>query len=113
MNEAADTEQLPAGDVLVETTPVRHVNGLSNITVTIHNESNGFLAEPVVFYDGDPAAGGQVFEVQQIPYVRKGDTYVMHTHLRPQSEGQHNIYVRVGTPGSGASTTVLTSLNVP
>jgi hypothetical protein len=112
-SEAADTELLAPGDLQVEASPVTAANGFSDVTVTIHNAGNGFLAEPVVLYDGDPDNGGTVFEVQQVPYVKRGETYRMHTHLRPQSKGVHTIYARVGSADSGGSITALTSLMVP
>jgi hypothetical protein len=109
-----DVTELGANDVLVEATPVTGTKDRSVITVTIHNNTRGHLSsEPVVFYDGDPADGAKPFDFQRIPYLEKDGTYALRTFLRPETSGNHNIYVRVGWKGHAAPNLALTTLAVP
>jgi hypothetical protein len=107
-----DTRLLQANDVLVEATPTK-AGEHSIMTVTIHNTTGGdFHSEPIVFYDGDPSGEGKPFDVQHIPFLAAGDTYIMHTNFQPETSGNHNIYVRVGSEAAVPSSLALTTLTV-
>ena len=61
-------------------------------------------AVPVVFYDGDPRAGGRPFHVQQIPHVRADEPYLVRAFLRPQTCGSHAVVVVAGAPAGDPAT---------
>jgi hypothetical protein len=68
------------------------LRGKHQVTVTL---SNGPHAGPLVlvYYDGDPAAGGQAFEWEMIPHLEAGAQYVNRVTYTPQACGERAIYV--------------------
>jgi hypothetical protein len=68
------------------------LRGKHQVTVTL---SNGPHAGPLVlvYYDGDPAAGGLAFEWEMIPHLRAGAQYVNRVTYTPQACGERAIYV--------------------
>jgi hypothetical protein len=109
-----DPDQLGTNDIVVNTTPVSSPTQRSEITVSIHNRSDGALFDqPVEIYDGDPEKGGELIDYQEVPYVDKDDTYTLRSSIVPDRPGEREIFVRMGregdhTPGYGTAT-----LNVP
>ena len=52
----------------------------------------------VAFYDGDPRAGGTLFGLQHLPYLRANSTYDFRVKFHSDVCGKHSIYV---VPGLG------------
>ena len=46
----------------------------------------------VIFYDGDPKNGGQIFDMEQVPYVRANDTLQVEVPFRTETCGTHDLY---------------------
>jgi hypothetical protein len=58
------------------------------------------------YFDGDPDKGGTVFDTQHVPHVVGGSQYVDRALFRPQTCGEHEIFVRaVPMDGSAATAT--------
>lgn len=51
----------------------------------------------VDFYDGDPAAGGKLFDVERIPHIRANDKYLTAIKFRTNTCGSHRIFVKAGS----------------
>ena len=58
-----------------------------------------------LYYDGDPAKGGTLFDVQRLPRVLPGSTYVDGPFFQPKTCGQHQIFARA-IPVDGAAPVV-------
>jgi hypothetical protein len=65
----------------------------------------------VFFYDGDPRAGGTLFDVEMIPRIRRDGTYVAQVLFEPRTCGEHRIVV-VARPGQGAAATGAATVQV-
>jgi hypothetical protein len=65
----------------------------------------------VLFYDGDPREGGRPFDVQQIPAIPANSTYVSRVFFRPQTEGDHTVFV-VAAPGTAGAVDDSVTLSV-
>lgn len=67
------------------------------VTVSARNNGNADLSNiPVMFFDGDPAAGGKLFDVQRIWHLRQQSSLSLRTFFIPEQAGQHSIYVQIG-----------------
>ena len=71
--------------------PVRHVN--------------------IAYYDGDPAKGGALVDVQQIAYMDPGANYAHQAFFTPQSCGVHTLYASAWT-GDNAAVQASATTNV-
>jgi hypothetical protein len=50
----------------------------------------------VLFYDGDPEAGGTLFDVERLGHLRAEDTYDVRVPFRSNICGKHRIFITVG-----------------
>ena len=50
----------------------------------------------VHFYDGDPNAGGKVFDVERIPHIKANDRYEVSVNYRAKACGAHRLFVKAG-----------------
>jgi hypothetical protein len=50
----------------------------------------------VHFYDGDPNAGGKVFDVERVPYIKANDRYEVSVNYRAKACGVHRLFVKAG-----------------
>jgi hypothetical protein len=75
---------------------------------TDENRSGPIL---VAFYDGDPQHGGKAFDFHHISHVRANDTYLSKGIFRPQTCGEHTIFVVAG-PASAAPATAKATVQV-
>ena len=50
----------------------------------------------VKFYDGDPAKGGTLFEVENVSHIRPGGNYRVRVNFSSQDCGTHHIFVKAG-----------------
>jgi hypothetical protein len=68
------------------------LRGKHQVSVTLRN---GPAAGPLVlvYYDGDPEAGGRAFEWEMIPHLKAGAQYVNRVTYTPQACGERTIYV--------------------
>ena len=65
----------------------------------------------IAYYDGDPAKGGILLDVQKIANIESGERYYHRSFFTPQSCGPHTLYATAWTAGSAdvqasAATTV-------
>ncbi len=65
----------------------------------------------VAYYDGDPQQGGNVFHVHHTSHVAANDTYLSRAIFRPQTCGEHTIFV-VAEPASAAPATAKATVDV-
>ena len=54
----------------------------------------------VRFYDGDPGAGGKLFDVERVAHIRENDTHLVSALFKPGTCGFHSIFAVVGTGSS-------------
>jgi hypothetical protein len=75
----------------------------ATVTATLAASSevghDGVLA---IFYDGDPAQGGEAFDANLVPHIRPGDVYATQVDFRPRTCGPHQIFVVAGTETASA-----------
>jgi hypothetical protein len=81
-----------------------------NIPITLlvpHQAAGGDIDSVLAqYYDGDPARGGRLFDMQHIPRVALNSTYVDTASFQPSACGAHEIIVRsVPMDGSAAAVT--------
>jgi hypothetical protein len=50
----------------------------------------------VHFYDGDPNAGGKVFDVERVPFIKVNDRYEVSVNYRAKACGVHRLFVKAG-----------------
>jgi hypothetical protein len=74
--------------------PGRSVEG----SVTLRNGAEELLGVTVYFYNGDPAAGGRLVDVERVARLRAGGQQKVSIRFRPQVCGAHRLFVRVA-PG--------------
>lgn len=67
--------------------------GKHQVTATIRSGAEAEDAVEVLYYDGDPANGGKLFEWELLPHIAAGSQYVNRVTYNPQSCGAHTIYV--------------------
>jgi hypothetical protein len=61
----------------------------------------------VYFYDGDPDAGGRLFDVERVPHIRARDRYQISVLFRSDRCGEHELFavVEAGTVFEQVATT--------
>jgi hypothetical protein len=79
--------------------PGRSVEG----SVTLRNGAEELLGVMVYFYDGDPAAGGKLVDIERISRLRANGRQKASITFRPQACGAHRLFVRVA-PGKEYAT---------
>lgn len=88
---------LGAESISVKVSGPAKVGSRMKVTVTARNNGNADLSGvPVMFFNGDPTAGGKLFDVQRIWHLRQQSSTSLRTFFTPEQAGQHNIYVQVG-----------------
>jgi hypothetical protein len=83
------------------------LRGKHLLTTTIASDGE-LSALQLVYFDGDPAQGGQPFDWESVPYIAAGATYVNRVTYTPQQCGQRTVFVvaRAGNEEVTASTEV-------
>jgi hypothetical protein len=83
--------------VSVKLSGPQNIGKRTKVSVTVRNDENTPLSNvPVVFYDGNPAGGGKVFDVQRIWHLGEQKSLTVRTFFTPETAGQHAIFVQVG-----------------
>ncbi|WP_434150521.1 hypothetical protein ACR2R6_03145 [Methylocaldum gracile subsp. desertum] len=85
------------------------------VTIRASHRSGGprFDSVLTLFYDGDPEAGGMLFDQELIPRVRASDTFVAPVPYRPGTCGTHQIFVQaIPTDGSAEPATGTATVQV-
>ncbi len=100
---AIDSVSVPASPLLLD----------HKVKIVAHLRTDNTRSGPmsVAFYDGDPQAGGKLFDVHHISHTRANDTHVSKGFFRPQTCGDHTIVV-VAAPASAAPATAQTTVPV-
>ena len=71
---------------------------------------DGVLA---LFYNGDPEAGGELFDMEMIPRIPRGGIFVTPVPFQPRSCGVHRIFVRsIPLDGAAAPDTMFVDIFV-
>jgi hypothetical protein len=78
----------------------------ATITATLAARDAGRDGVLVVFYDGEPGRGGQAFDAELIPHIRRRDVYVTRVRFRPPACGTHTIVVAAETATAASTLTV-------
>ena len=65
----------------------------------------------VLFFDGDPDAGDEMFDMEMISHIRANEVYQLRVPFRPRTCGTHEIFV-VAADGSSASPKSMAILEV-
>ena len=74
---------------------------LVNASVLLSGTSKKRALVRVGFYDGDPAQGGKLFDLCQIPLLTPGVPRAVQGVYRPATSGRHVLYVKVlSEPGN-------------
>lgn len=67
----------------------------------------------VLFYDGDPAQGGQLFDMENVPRIPADSDFVTRVPFQPRSCGLHTLFVKaISGDGTALPTTQQATLNV-
>lgn len=67
--------------------------GKQIVTVTVQGGAAPLASLQLLYYDGDPAQGGRLFDWELVPYVAAGAPYVNRVVYTPQACGAQQIYV--------------------
>ena len=67
-------------------------------SVMLRNGAEELLGVTVYFYDGDPAAGGQLVDLERVGRLRANSQQKVSIRFRPKTCGSHRLFVRVA-PG--------------
>jgi hypothetical protein len=59
----------------------------------------------VFFYDGDPANGREAFEVEHVPFLEAGASYLTRIGYQPKTSGVHDIHVVAHADGAAVTGT--------
>jgi hypothetical protein len=86
--------------------------GKHQVSVTLQSGGSRLSSMQLLYYDGDPAHGGQLFDWELVPYVGAGSQYVNRVPYTPQACGVRTIYV-VAKMGDVAATQSMQVENVP
>jgi hypothetical protein len=69
--------------------------GKHQLTTMVRNGDSRQAALQLLYYDGDPAQGGRLFEWELIPQLAAGAQYVNRVTYTPQACGERIVYVTV------------------
>ena len=83
----------------------------TEVSARLRAAGDSFGPVLVTFYDGDPAQGGQPFDVELIPFIQADDVYQTNVIFKPRLCGTHTIHV-VGSVAGTASATNSTTVEV-
>ncbi|MEM7021226.1 MAG: hypothetical protein AAF637_01405 [Pseudomonadota bacterium] len=85
-----------------------------DVALRVGHLSHGARTESVhvLFYDGDPAEGGELFDVEQIPTIAANSTFVTPVVYRPRSCGPRELVIEAFAAGNGDVPTVRETLPV-
>lgn len=85
----------------------------STITTKLRSTGAEIRSAVAYYYDGDPGAGGTLFEMQSINSIPSGNGFTDTASFTPKNCGPHWIYVRaVPVDGSIRPTTMMKGINV-
>ncbi|MFN8003672.1 MAG: VCBS repeat-containing protein [Acidobacteriota bacterium] len=68
-------------------------------TVMLRGGKQELNSLTVYFYDGDPAAGGQLIDAERVARLRAGGRQAVNILFRPKACGSHQLFVRVTKSG--------------
>jgi hypothetical protein len=72
------------------------------VTTTLNTSQVPASPVSLIYYDGNPAKGGQSFAEQTIPYIGSDATYSARVFYQPNSCGLHPLFVVSRTPGASS-----------
>lgn len=67
-------------------------------SATLRNGAQELFGVMVYFYDGEPASGGRLVDIERVARLRAGGQQKVSIRFRPQACGAHRLFVRVA-PG--------------
>jgi hypothetical protein len=98
------------GDVTIEqfsVTPKRALlNEKVSVSAMLHAGDQAVDGVSVKFYDGDPNAGGKVFDVEHIAHIRANEAHQVRVPFRAESCGVHTLYVTTHPQAQTATATL-------
>jgi hypothetical protein len=87
----------------------------SEVHATLRNRAEKEHVEglSVYFYDGDPARGGRLFDIERLAHIRAGADHKVKARFTPRECGMHQVFVKVSRSGiEGATGRGATQLRV-
>ena len=97
----------PAFKMAVPTLSTQHIRRGQAVKVYTFVAVGGTAIDggtTLLFYDGDPAAGGKVFDAERIVYMRARDYYAATVFFRSNTCGAHRLFA-VAAKGTAFATT--------
>lgn len=104
-NSSVQDIQKRLATVSVRETDVRHhsINVGQSVEVSTmlrnENKEESVHGLSVHFYNGDPARGGKLFDVERLATIRPGSDHKVRTRFTPDRCGLHDLYVKVTKSG--------------
>ncbi len=65
------------------------------VSAQVISQGSASPGATVVFSDGDPENGGEVFDAELLPHIRADDTHFVRVNYNPDTCGIHEIFVEV------------------
>ena len=72
----------------------------SKVSATLRAAGGSVGPVNIAYYDGDPAKGGTLLDVQQIQHMDPGATYAHRSFFTPETCGTHTLYASAWTANS-------------
>lgn len=98
------------GDLSIERVTVAPRRALLNekvsVTAMLRAGDQALDGVSVKFYDGNPDAGGKLFDVERVSHIRANEAHQVRVPLRPATCGRHTLYVKTH-PQAQVSTATL------
>jgi hypothetical protein len=99
-----------AGDLTIEQFAVEPKRALLNekvsVSAMLHAGNQAIDGVSVKFYDGDPAQGGKLFDVENVAHIRANEGHQVRVPFRAETCGLHTLYVTTHPQAQTATTTL-------
>lgn len=80
--------------------PKMQLEERSKVSTTLRASDGSVGPVNIAYYDGDPAKGGTLLDIQQIQHMDAGATYAHRSFFTPESCGTHTLYASAWTANS-------------
>jgi hypothetical protein len=93
--QTADASATPNGSlksITISSDPKMLLEQRSKVSATLQLAGGPVGPVNIAYYDGNPARGGTLLDVQQIQHVEPGATYAHRSFFTPETCGTHTLY---------------------
>lgn len=101
-----DTDRVPEVETFTVNPERPALHEKAMVQATLHIDGTSLDGLAVGLYDGDPSAGGRLFEQELIAHVRDGDDYQVRVPYRAKTCGRHTLYLDINAQTSPVTATV-------